>query len=71
MTHSRFDKLNASLRTSDLDAVILNPGPTLTHLTGSQYSLAESAARHALDQDARLTEREVVARRGRETVQGG
>ena len=34
MTQSRFDKLNASLRTSGLDAVILNPGPTLTHLTG-------------------------------------
>lgn len=41
MTHSRFDKLHASLRTSDLDAVILNPGPTLTHLTGLKFHLME------------------------------
>ena len=38
---SRFDKLNASLRTSDLDAVILNPGPTLKHLTGLNFHLME------------------------------
>ena len=41
MTHSRFDKLNASLRNSDLDAVILNSGPTLTHLTGLHFHLME------------------------------
>jgi Xaa-Pro dipeptidase len=41
MTESRFDKLNASLQTSDLDAVILNPGPTLTHLTGLRFHLME------------------------------
>ena len=41
MTHSRFDQLNASLQTSDLDAVILNPGPTLTHLTGLHFHLME------------------------------
>ena len=41
MTQSRFDKLNASLRTSGLDAVILNPGPTLTHLTGLHFHLME------------------------------
>jgi Xaa-Pro dipeptidase len=41
MTQSRFDKLNASLRSSDLDAVILNPGPTLTHLTGLRFHLME------------------------------
>jgi Xaa-Pro dipeptidase len=41
MTQSRFDKLNASLRNSDLDAVILNPGPTLTHLTGLRFHLME------------------------------
>lgn len=41
MPQSRFDKLNASLRTSDLDAVILNPGPTLTHLTGLRFHLME------------------------------
>ena len=41
MTQSRLDKLNASLRTSELDAVILNPGPTLTHLTGLQFHLME------------------------------
>jgi Xaa-Pro aminopeptidase len=38
---SRFDKLNASLRTSDLDAVILNPGPTLTYLSGLVFHLME------------------------------
>jgi Xaa-Pro dipeptidase len=41
MTQSRLDKLNDSLRSSDLDAVILNPGPTLTHLTGLQFHLME------------------------------
>lgn len=38
---SRFEKLTASLRTSKLDAVILNPGPTLTHLTGLHFHLME------------------------------
>ena len=41
MTHARFDTLNASLRTSDLDAVILNPGPTLTYLSGLHFHLME------------------------------
>ncbi len=41
MIQPRFDKLNASLRTSDLDAVILNPGPTLTHLPGLHFHLME------------------------------
>ncbi len=41
MTQSRFDKLNASLQNSDLDAVILNAGPTLTHLTGLHFHLME------------------------------
>ena len=41
MTHSRFDRLNASLHASGLDAVILNPGPTLTHLTGLRFHLME------------------------------
>ncbi|MBI4761270.1 MAG: M24 family metallopeptidase [Chloroflexota bacterium] len=41
MTQTRFDKLNASLRTSDLDAVILNPGPTLKYLSGLSFHLME------------------------------
>lgn len=41
MTQTRFDKLNASLRTSNLDAVILNPGPTLKYLTGLSFHLME------------------------------
>jgi Xaa-Pro dipeptidase len=41
MTQPRFDKLHASLRTSDLDAVILNPGSTLTYLTGLRFHLME------------------------------
>jgi Xaa-Pro dipeptidase len=38
---TRFDKLAASLRTSGLDAVILNPGPTLAYLTGLHFHLME------------------------------
>ena len=41
MPQPRFEKLNASLQTSDLDAVILNPGPTLTYLTGLHFHLME------------------------------
>ncbi|MEW6285061.1 MAG: Xaa-Pro peptidase family protein [Chloroflexota bacterium] len=41
MTQTRFDKLNASLRTSNLDAVILNPGPTLKYLSGLSFHLME------------------------------
>ena len=41
MTDSRFDRLNASLQTSDLDAVILNPGPTLTYLSDLHFHLME------------------------------
>ncbi len=41
MAQSRFDKLNASLRTSELDAVILNPGPTLVYLSGLHFHLME------------------------------
>lgn len=41
MTQSRLDKLNVSLWISELDAVILNPGPTLTHLTGLHFHLME------------------------------
>src|SRR3970282_51765 len=41
MTQSRFDRLNASLRASGLDAVILNPGPTLTYLSGLRFHLME------------------------------
>jgi len=38
---NRFDKLSASLSTFGLDAVILNPGPTLTYLTGLHFHLME------------------------------
>jgi Xaa-Pro dipeptidase len=41
MTLARLNNLTASLRTSKLDAVILNPGPTLTYLTGVQFHLME------------------------------
>lgn len=41
MTHPRLDKLTASLLTSNLDAVILNPGPTLKYLTGLNFHLME------------------------------
>lgn len=56
MTQSRFDKLNASLRTSNLDAVILNPGPSLTHLTGLHFHMMERPVvlLFAKDQDPAL-----------------
>jgi Xaa-Pro dipeptidase len=41
MTLARLNNLTASMRTSNLDAVILNPGPTLTHLTGVEFHLME------------------------------
>jgi Xaa-Pro dipeptidase len=41
MTQTRLEKLTASLRTSDLDAVILNPGPTLKYLSGIDFHLME------------------------------
>ena len=41
MTLARLNSLTASLINSKLDAVILNPGPTLTYLTGLQFHLME------------------------------
>ncbi len=41
MTTARLKSLIDSLPTSNLDAVILNPGPTLTHLTGVRFHLME------------------------------
>jgi Xaa-Pro dipeptidase len=41
VTHFRLEKLTASLRTSNLDAVILNPGPTLKYLSGLNFHLME------------------------------
>lgn len=41
MNRTRLEKLTASLRTSNLDAVILNPGPTLKHLSGMNFHLME------------------------------
>lgn len=41
MTRARLDRLSASLSTSNLDAVILNPGPTLKYLTGLNFHLME------------------------------
>ncbi len=41
MTRARLENLIASLPGSKLDAVALNPGPTLTYLTGIQFHLME------------------------------
>ncbi|MDP2776590.1 MAG: Xaa-Pro peptidase family protein, partial [Anaerolineales bacterium] len=41
MTRTRLNKLTASLRTGGLDAVILNPGPTLKYLSGLNFHLME------------------------------
>jgi len=41
MTRARLENLTASLLNAKLDAVILNPGSTLTYLTGVQFHLME------------------------------
>lgn len=41
MTTSRLEKLTMSLQETDLDAVALNPGSTLTYLTGAHFHLME------------------------------
>ncbi|MCC7118478.1 MAG: aminopeptidase P family protein [Anaerolineales bacterium] len=41
MTINRLEKLTASLQSSGLSAVALNPGPTLTYLTGVEFHLME------------------------------
>jgi Xaa-Pro dipeptidase len=41
VTKTRLEKLTASLRTGSLDAVILNPGPTLKYLSGLNFHLME------------------------------
>lgn len=41
MSPSRFERLAASLRSSDLSAVALNPGPALYHLSGLRFHLME------------------------------
>jgi Xaa-Pro dipeptidase len=41
VTQSRLQKLTASLLDSNLDAVILNPGPTLKYLSGIDFHLME------------------------------
>lgn len=41
MSISRLEKLSASLQASGLDAVALNPGPTLMYLTGLRFHMME------------------------------
>jgi Xaa-Pro dipeptidase len=41
MTDSRLSKLSAALRASGLDALALNPGPSLVYLTGLHFHLME------------------------------
>jgi len=41
MSTLRFEKLAAALKDSDFDAIALNPGPTLTYLTGLNFHLME------------------------------
>jgi Xaa-Pro dipeptidase len=41
MNHPRLDKLTSALQASDLDAVVLNPGPTLIYLTNLHFHLME------------------------------
>ncbi|HUH98810.1 MAG TPA: Xaa-Pro peptidase family protein [Anaerolineales bacterium] len=38
---TRFDKLDTALVQAGLDAVVINPGPTLTYLTGLKFHLME------------------------------
>ena len=41
MTSARLDRLQSAIAQSGLDAVVLNPGPTLTYLTGLRFHLME------------------------------
>jgi Xaa-Pro dipeptidase len=41
MTSSRLEQLHTALAQAGLDAVVLNPGPTLTYLTGLHFHLSE------------------------------
>jgi Xaa-Pro dipeptidase len=41
MHAARFDRLNTAIRAAGLDAIALNPGPTLTYLTGLSFHLME------------------------------
>jgi Xaa-Pro dipeptidase len=41
MSTSRLERLSASLQATGLDAVALNPGPSLTYLTGLHFHLME------------------------------
>lgn len=41
MTSARLERLQTALAQAGLDAVALNPGPTLTYLTGLQFHLME------------------------------
>lgn len=41
MTQARLDRLDATLQNAALDALALNPGPTLTWLTGLHFHLME------------------------------
>ena len=38
---TRLEKLYAALAQAGLDAVVINPGPTLTYLTGLKFHLME------------------------------
>lgn len=41
MSNPRFEKLSRALAASNLQAVVINPGPTLTYLTGLHFHLME------------------------------
>lgn len=41
MTHARLEKLYHALAASQLDAIAINPGPTLAYLTGLSFHLME------------------------------
>jgi Xaa-Pro dipeptidase len=41
MHAARFDRLNQAIQAAGLDAIALNPGPTLTYLTGLSFHLME------------------------------
>lgn len=41
MTTQRFSRLQQLMRTNGLDTIVINPGPTLTYLTGLHFHLME------------------------------
>ena len=52
--HNRHNKLKDILHSAKLDALVLNPGPSLTYLTGMQFHLSERPVTVLFSVDAQI-----------------